>query len=272
MSPIVTLTSDWGKEGYYGGMLKGRLFSMIPEVRVVDITHSIERFNIIEASFVVKHGCDGFPSGTVHIVDVCSDKTKNTGFVAMEAKGQYFIAANNGLLSLAFSEDHGRVVAIGSQNSSGSLMFAARDIFVPVAAHLANGGSLESLGPEVALINKMLMPNRESSTETTLTVVYIDSYGNAYLNMSFAEFEARRRGRKFNIWNSSVVFEDCSVKTSYNDIAEHQGSGVAVVPSSTGYMQLAMNGRSLYDLLGISLNDQFFIEFYESQSTNNVTT
>ena len=256
MSPIVTLTSDWGKEGYYGGMLKGRLFSMIPEVRVVDITHSIERFNIIEASFVVKHGCDGFPSGTVHIVDVCSERTKNTGFVAMEAKGQYFIAANNGLLSLAFSEDHGRVVAIGSQNSSGSLMFAARDIFVPVAAHLANGGSLESLGPEVALINKMLMPNRESSTETTLTVVYIDSYGNAYLN----------------IWNSSVVFEDCSVKTSYNDIAEHQGSGVAVVPSSTGYMQLAMNGRSLYDLLGISLNDQFFIEFYESQSTNNVTT
>ena len=69
-TPIVTLTTDWGTQGFFAGMVKGVLVNMVEGIQVVDITHGIEPFNIMAATFVVKHACLGLPAGTVHIIDV----------------------------------------------------------------------------------------------------------------------------------------------------------------------------------------------------------
>ena len=87
-TPIVTLTTDWGNQGFFAGMVKGALMSMVEGVQVVDITHGVEPFNVRAATFVVRHACKGFPQGTVHIIDVASTHTPERPFVVVKARGQ----------------------------------------------------------------------------------------------------------------------------------------------------------------------------------------
>ncbi len=75
---IVTLTTDWGYGDYYMGVVKGRLYSTIADVQVVDITHNIRKYDNLSAAFVVKNACFEFPEGTIHIIDVNSyEETKD---------------------------------------------------------------------------------------------------------------------------------------------------------------------------------------------------
>ena len=91
---IVTLTTDWGYGDYYMGVVKGRLYSTIADVQVVDITHNIRKYDNLSAAFVVKNACFEFPEGTIHIIDVNSyEETKDEdkrerNFVAITHKGK----------------------------------------------------------------------------------------------------------------------------------------------------------------------------------------
>jgi hypothetical protein len=87
-SPIVTLTTDWGDRDFFAGKVKGKLYSYIPGVRVVDITHNIEPFQFMKAIFVVKNACLDFPKGTIHIIDINSSETAQMPFVVVEYKEQ----------------------------------------------------------------------------------------------------------------------------------------------------------------------------------------
>ena len=92
---IVTLTTDWGYSDYYIGVVKGRLYSTIEDVNVVDITHNIRKYDLLAAAFVVKNACLEYPEGTIHIIDVDSYETvkkegedRDRSFIAVKYRGQ----------------------------------------------------------------------------------------------------------------------------------------------------------------------------------------
>ena len=147
ISPIVTLTTDWGYSDFFAGAVKGRLYTDIPNVRVVDITHGIDPFSLRKAIFVVKNGCLSFPPGTIHIIDVCSSQTKEHPFVVVSYAQQYYICTDNGLPHAVFEDQYDKAVVIdGIRWDSDFYTFAARDLFCKVAAMIAADTPIEQLG------------------------------------------------------------------------------------------------------------------------------
>ncbi len=245
--PIVTLTTDWGDGAFFAGMVKGRLYSMIPDVRVVDINHSLKPFDLRVAPYLVKSACTGFPSGTVHIIDILSEEESGEGFVIVQHNSQYYICTNNGLPFMVFGNDYQRAVEITLQWPTKYLNFAAYDIFCVQAARILSGTPLSEIGRDVALVERhfryMVMDSLVKAH-----VWHIDSYGNAYLDIRIDELENVLAGRKYDISYRGVRIGE--IKESYSDCKEP-----SLTVSASGFVEIAMYKQRVCDILGIGLLD-----------------
>ena len=102
--PFLTLTTDWGTRDHFVGSLKGLLYSSMPDITLIDISHQISRHNIQQAAFIFKNTYKKFPLGTVHFIGVSSHTTDVADLLAIKKDGYYFIGMNDGLFSLIFDE------------------------------------------------------------------------------------------------------------------------------------------------------------------------
>ena len=101
---IITLTTDWNKSDHYLGAVKGKILSKDINTKIVDISHQVQPFNIMQAAFILRNCCFNFPKGTIHIVGVDSEPTPENQHIAVLVDGHYFISANNGVIGLITSE------------------------------------------------------------------------------------------------------------------------------------------------------------------------
>ena len=260
-TPIVTLTTDWGPQGFFAGMVKVALLSMIEGVQVVDIAHDVDPFNILSAVFVVKHGCMGFPSGTIHLIDVASQHTPEHPFLVVKARGQYFICCDNGLPSMAFGSDIEDISAIPVQEN-GIYNFAAYSLFTHVAKRLSEGASMRDIGPQhTNLLQRNLVGYLPQGDMLRIYIHYIDHYGNAYLGMSFREFETLRQGRPFSMTVRDQ--EVTEIMTSYYQ--QHAQNDprrkLRLTVSATGMLELAVKESSFVQLIGLRVNDSVLLRF-----------
>jgi S-adenosylmethionine hydrolase len=102
--PYITLTTDWGFRDYYAGALKGRIYRLIPEAVITDISHQIARFNTQQAAYIFHSSWSSFPQGTLHIVAV-APQTEPQQLLALKKDGHIFIGPNNGVFSMVFDEN-----------------------------------------------------------------------------------------------------------------------------------------------------------------------
>jgi len=246
--PIVTLTTDWGEGGFFAGMVKGRLYSMIPEVRVVDICHSLRPFDLISAPFIIQNACLGFPPGTVHIIDILSEEQQGQGFLIVQYRSQYYICTNNGLPFIVFGQDYEQVVEIALQWPTDFYNFAAYDIFCDQAARLISGTPLSEIGRNVALVEKRLQMYMVFGDTIKTHVWHIDNYGNAYLDIRYDELRRELGDSSFEVNFRSTRIKD--LYDSYSDCIRPSLTG-----SSTGYVEVAMYKQRVSDVIGISLYD-----------------
>lgn len=262
-SPIVTLTTDWGNRDFFAGMVKGRLYSAIPNVRVVDITHGIEPFQPAKAIFVVKNACLGFPKGTIHIIDVNSTESSEHPFVIIEYHGQYYICTDNGLPFAVFGSDYSRAVVINTFQESEFFTFAAYHLFCAVAIRLAQGADLSEFGPATdTLCTSQPFSPVVQNDKLKIYVTYVDAYGNADLNITYEEFERIRNGRKFALYiHENSVHEICH---SYFDVDSQGGhsSSLLLTVSATGNLQIALREASAEQYLDLHWMDTVYVHFF----------
>ena len=102
--PVITLTSDWIKDDYYLGAVKGRIISQCPEAKIIDISHRIPSFNVRQAAFIIKNSYQHFPKGTVHIIGINSTSGPEVRFLGIQVEDQYFLTYDNGIYGLIFRE------------------------------------------------------------------------------------------------------------------------------------------------------------------------
>ena len=253
-TPIVTLTTDWGDQGFFAGMVKGALLRLVEGVQVVDICHGVSAFSIMTASFVVQHGCLGFPEGTVHLIDVATQKP----FVALKARGQYYICSDNGLPALVFGDEVEEVVDIPTQEG-GIYNFAAYNLFVPVAARLLKGVPLSDIGPKHAqLVQRPRATYMQQGEYYRISVHYIDPYGNVYLGMSYREFEELRQGRAFVLQVKEMMVSEVSPSYHRSDRGEFN---LILTVSATGQLELALQNHNLAQLSGLKNNSSVLLKF-----------
>ena len=129
--PIITLISDFGDKDWYAGALKGALLTAAPDAALIDISHSIAPFEMVQAALVARNTWQEFPAGTIHVLAVNCVYGPDIQFLVAAHKGHFFIAPNNGVLSLLFGPEMPatlRVLPAGGEH------FAVKPV-VSTAAH-----------------------------------------------------------------------------------------------------------------------------------------
>lgn len=269
MVPIVTLTSDYGEGSPHVAQLKGALLRRAPLATVVDITHSVRKFDPLEAVFHLRHIAPEFPDGTVHLLCVKVDCTRPLRLV--KYRRQYFLGADHEAFGLLFEEPEPHLVFdLSEVRSEGHLpTFPEREWFVPAAAHLANGGAAEVLGRLAGPLEPgAWIPPRVEPRALVGRVLFIDHYGNAVTNITREVFEAVIGDRQFLIPMRSTRMDFRRISERYSDV----GSGDnAAVFNSAGYLELAMNNQAAPGgnggadaLLGLFRDQDIRIEFADA--------
>ena len=253
---IITLLSDWNNEDYYLAAVKGKLASLCPDCKVVDISHKVSPFNIQEAAYILRNAYPFFPPGTIHIVSVLSEETENATHHIVHAGGQYFIGADTGLFYMVFGEEM-KVYEMDVPQDSFYHTFPALDRFVKVAVMLAQGKPVQEAGVETATVKKKLwltpIINEDS---VTAHVQYIDSFENLILNIDRNTFEQARKGRKFTIHVRNQKIHQLSTRYSSVPYGE-----LLALFNTFEYMEIAINQGNASKLLGINIKDAIRIEF-----------
>ena len=263
-SPIVTLITDWGYRDFFAGMVKGRLCSCIPGVRVVDITHGIDPYQVGSAIFVARQCCDEFPEGTIHLIDVKSSCTPQNPAIVAEHKGRFYICTDNGLPHALFGDDTSHMVKLVLPDAEGVGTFAAYDLFCAAAAKLAQGVPVNQLGEPVQSLTRYTPLSTTCNGNIYKThIAYIDAYGNANLNMSYEEFERIRQGRRFEVQVHEVNLPELKRNYSDNDKAGNHRAALLLTVSSTGLLQLAIREGSAEQLFGLQVMESITIRFYD---------
>ncbi len=254
---IITLTTDLGLKDYYVGAIKGTILSQFPEVTIVDISHQIPTYNIQDAAYILKNAYPNFPEGSVHIIGVKAEHSKETPHVIVLANGHYFVGADNGIFSLLLDTAPEKIVEINTDETALH-SFPTRDVFAKVACHLAKRNVIEEIGHVTSSLMER-MPFRAASMEDMIrgSVVYIDSYGNVMTNIHNLLFKQIGKGRKFII--EFARYEINRLSNSYSDVPE--GEALALF-NSGNYLEIAMNSGKADSLLGLKLNDSITINFH----------
>ena len=196
---IITLTTDFGLKDHYVSAIKGAILSRMPDAVIVDISHKIEKYNLLDASYILKESYPNFPENTIHLIGINTELSASGGYVLVKQYGHYFIAADNGIFSLIFEESPAQVRELVPGDNQG-LSFPARDIFVPVACELAAGADFNAIGkPREGLMQRI--PFRATSMGDNIrgSFVYVDSYGNVTANIDRTLFSQVGKGRPFVI-------------------------------------------------------------------------
>lgn len=275
-APIVTLTTDWGTHDFFAAEVKGRLYSSIPDVRIVDLSHDQRWDDVVTLMQMIRYGCLSFPEGTIHIVDVGCEPMKvepsaqvdgSPRFkpepVAALYKGQYLVCSEQRPLSWALEELPDSIVSLTLPEKVDSYTFLAADLYCNVVRQLCDDVALTSLGNEIQgfrLIRPLVQP--PDSRGVNAVVTHIDSYGNALTNVRYDDFEALRAGRRFTVsFDTRAGAEPIrSVSMHYNEV---RMGNLLLTVSHTGYLQLAMNGASIAQYLGLRATSPCRILFYD---------
>jgi hypothetical protein len=181
--PIVTFLSDFGLEDWFVGVVHGVLHDLCPGVRIVDLSHAVAPGDIERAGFVLEVAGPDFPPGTVHLAVVDPGVGTRRTALAVRSRGQIFVGPDNGLLEWALADPGAVAYALEDERyfrHPVSRTFHARDVFAPVAAHLARGLSIEQVGPRVAdPVRRSRTPLRVTEHGIEGRIVFVDRFGNA---------------------------------------------------------------------------------------------
>jgi S-adenosylmethionine hydrolase len=255
---IITLTTDLGDKDIYQAALKGSILKILPTVNIVDITHSVQAFNIQQAAFILKNSFYYFPEDTVHLIGIDTVYNTDTKYLAVKYKNHYFVGADNGIFSLMFATDPDEMVEITIMQDLKFLHFPLTDIFVKAACHLVKGGKLTEIGQPVATVEKKM--NLQPVIEKNLIrgmVIYIDSFQNVITNITKEFFMQIQQGRRFVLYfkRNEIITQ---LSWYYNEVPE--GEKLCLFGISD-HLEIAINKGNASGLLGLNLGDSVIIDF-----------
>jgi S-adenosylmethionine hydrolase len=253
---VVTFLSDYGLDDEFVGVCHGVIARIAPEVRVIDITHGIARHEVRSGALVLRRALEYMPAG-VHLAVVDPGVGSERRAVALRCADddRILVGPDNGLLSLAAQHFGGVVEAVDLERSPLALArisasFHGRDLFAPVAAHLASGSSLAQAGAPLdpADVVRLELPHARVTDDGLVThVLHADRFGNVMLDAERADVEASglRPGRAVIVNGVRAAHE-----TTFADVPP---GGLLLYEDAYGALSLAINRGSALDALGLEV-------------------
>jgi len=253
--PIVSLTTDFGYRDFYSATLKAELLQKNPGLDIIDITHAVVPFDIMQASFIIKTAYHYFPKGSIHIILVNNSPDRKSMLLAY-IHGHYFILPDNGLLSLVFQDQDLTPYRL---TISDEAYISRNDLIAHTVNHISNDVPLHSIGALATTFKEALLPMAQITKDRIrATIIYINNYGNCITNLSEKEFNYARKNRAYAIYykDSDPILSICE---NYKDV--EMGEALAHFHIS-GYLEIAMHMQNASTLLNLKIGKPVQIEFY----------
>ncbi|MFZ4263088.1 SAM hydrolase/SAM-dependent halogenase family protein [Sphingobacterium sp. HJSM2_6] len=258
---VITLTTDLGNRDFYQAALKGSIISLLPDVRLVDISHDIPLFRIQHAAFVISNAYPYFPKNTVHLIGIDTVFQEGSRYLAMAYNDHYFVAADNGIFSIILGEAKpSELVEINIMQDLRYLHFPLADILTKAACHIANGGKLTDIGfPIDNAVQKVTLQPVYNHHSIKGHVAYIDSFGNVISNISKELFNKIQKGRDFILrFKRNETLNKMS--WHYNEVIEGE---MLCLFGISNYLEIAINKGNASQLLGLHHDETIMIEFID---------
>jgi S-adenosylmethionine hydrolase len=257
--PTIVFMTDFGVVDDSVALCRGVMYSIMPEVRIVDLTHQVTPFSILDGARFLYGATPYFPAGTVFVVviDPTVGSTRKA-IVAKSKRGQYFVLPDNGLLTLVEQRDGIEAVReitnpdwmIGSRMSS---TFHGRDIFSPAGAHVARGDDWTTVGPEMAVKDLVRLELKVATLDArglnAMVIATDGPFGNLVTNVDAEDFLklGYQRGQDVPVTVGGREMKIKFVKT-FSDVPLGQP---LLYVDSRGHIALAVNQNSFAATYGV---------------------
>ena len=198
MSRIITLTTDFGLQDYYVGVVKGTLLAHCTDIQIVDISHTVKNFDIVQASFILQNAWHIFPDNTVHVVSVNNLGGDRHRYLIFEHEKHFFIGPDNGIFSIMFDKMPVNVFAIPITG----LQFRPilHTILTLVQNILAGSNYVDPILPVNEIIQRFVLKPVINRNQIRGSVIYIDNFDNIILNITKELFDEIGKGRSFQLF------------------------------------------------------------------------
>ena len=248
--PIIALTTDFGLSDHFVGVMKGVILGIQPAAQFIDISHGVQPYDIADGAFTIAQAYRYFPKKTIHVVVVDPGVGSARRPLLAEMAGQYFVAPDNGVLSMIFArEPAARVRHITNERyflHPVSRTFHGRDVFSPVAAHLAAGVTPAQFGTRIedhirATFDEPTLTGKHTWTGAILKA---DHFGNLATNFHVDQFPSVRthafalKVGLQSVTRLALTFSECAAGELF------------VVVGSSGYIEVAASEGSAAQALG----------------------
>ena len=257
---IITITTDFGFADTYVGVMKGVIVSIAPNTSIVDITHGVEPQNIRQCAFLLATAFHYFPPGSIHVAVVDPGVGSGRRPVVIESGEHVFVGPDNGIFTAILSSgsvyNAYEITAKEKMLTPVSATFHGRDIFAPVAAHIANGVPPHELGPKIADPAALELPVIVKHDNSLIRgeIVHIDRFGNAITNIGRSDVETE------NIDDiKSDAGDAVGILSSY-DAAEDE-RGLNAIYGSWNTVELFVMNGSAQENFGLKIGDTVEVSF-----------
>jgi S-adenosylmethionine hydrolase len=250
--PIITLTTDFGTSDHFVGTMKGVIVDIVPDVQIVDITHAVQAFDVLDGALAISQAYSYFPNGTIHLVVVDPGVGTARRPILASSDGYHFVAPDNGVLSMVYArEERIHVRQITSEHyfrQPVSNTFHGRDIFAPVAAYLAKFVESDKFGDEIEDYVRFAAPKPKAAGENRIrgVVLKVDRFGNLITNVTPADAPA--------LFAESTTFKIVVGTREITDIRKTFAEGgpgeVFGVLGSMGYLEIVANRAAAAQITG----------------------
>jgi S-adenosyl-L-methionine hydrolase (adenosine-forming) len=270
--PIITLTTDFGSNDHFVGVMKGVILDIVPDAQIVDICHSVQAYDVLDGALTISQAYSYFPTRTVHVVVVDPGVGTARRPILASSDKYHFVAPDNGVLSLVYArEQRMHVRHITSQHyflQPVSNTFHARDIFAPVAAYLAKEVDSLKFGDEVEEYVRFSAPKPKAVDANRLrgVVLKVDRFGNLITNITPKDapmlFGANATAFKILIGSREIT----EIHSAY---AEGSPGEVIGILGSMGFLEIAANRGAAAQLTGVGKGADVTIILGEAAAAGN---
>ncbi|NMG19045.1 SAM hydrolase/SAM-dependent halogenase family protein [Brasilonema bromeliae] len=266
---MITMLSDFGDRDIYVGVMKGVISQINPELRVIDLTHQIPPQNIAAARFCLMNAYPYFPDGTVHLAVVDPGVGGRRRAIAVEFANGFLVGPDNGIFSGLLSQNPANAVVELTnpdywRTPQPSRTFHGRDIFAPVAAHLASGVPLTELGNLIhraALVQLDIVECILTETGIVGSIQYIDHFGNLVTNIPGSYVQ----GKTWCVKAGGLTMRGCETygDVEVGDAIAHTGDSLRAIAlvESHGWIEIAINSGNAQSQLHLQLGDTIEVAF-----------
>jgi S-adenosyl-L-methionine hydrolase (adenosine-forming) len=260
--PIITLTTDFGTNDHFVGAMKGVILEIVPEAEIVDISHAVQAFDVLDGALTISQAYSYFPNGTIHMVVVDPGVGTERRPILASSDGYHFVAPDNGVLSMVYArEERIHVRHITSEHyfrQPVSNTFHGRDVFSPVAAYLAKLVDSHKFGDEIEDYVRFAAPRPKPVSEGRLraVVLKVDKFGNLITNITPEDlpmlFATPPGAFKLVVGSREIT----DIRATY---AEGGPGEVFGILGSMGYLEIVSNRAAAAQITGASRGSEVSI-------------